>query len=225
MVEFLLIIDKIINYTKKDIDNGNTPSKIYKICSCIRESFCLSYAIRKNNRLWIYFHRENYLIELNGEKLRFLGSDERSQALLLIKAINMKNIIVLDKWKQSTPGIFVRKFENETQYFSYLCNNINKETTIIPFKKSLDPFFFEEKKNKIEIKLNNIIDPEKFEDKLYILSFNKKSDDILISFISYLYNFNNELLDNIIILKVDKIVGIADNILYINYLIDTQKKK
>jgi len=91
LANFLLIIEEIIDFTKKDIDKGYTPPLIYKICSCIREAFCLSYAIRKNNNLYLYFQKEKILIKFEGSRLRYLGPDERSQALLLKKAFE-KNI-------------------------------------------------------------------------------------------------------------------------------------
>ncbi|MFX1531798.1 MAG: hypothetical protein ACFFBC_11850, partial [Promethearchaeota archaeon] len=87
MVNFLLLFEKIIEYTKKQINKGLTPQKIYELCSCIRETFCLSYSIRKNNNLYLYFQEENLLLSFIGKKLRYLGPDERSQALLLLKAL------------------------------------------------------------------------------------------------------------------------------------------
>ena len=88
LANFLLIIEEIIDFTKKDIDIGYTPPLIYKICSCIREAFCLSYAIRKNNNLFLYFQKEKILIKFEGSRLRYLGPDERSQAILLKKVLD-----------------------------------------------------------------------------------------------------------------------------------------
>ena len=122
LVNFLLILEKIIDYDKKVIDKGLTPQKVYKLCSCIRETFCLSYSIRKDNSLYIYFQKEHALIKFEGNKLRYLGPDERSQALLLEKAlnkireeINIKNGI----WIRSTPGIFVRRFSDISSFIDF----------------------------------------------------------------------------------------------------------
>ena len=82
LANFLLIIEELINYTKEDIDKGHTPLYIYALCSCIRETFCLSYAIRKNNTLYLYFQEEKILIKFEGSNLRYLGPDDRSQSLL-----------------------------------------------------------------------------------------------------------------------------------------------
>ena len=113
MVNFLLLIEKTINYKKKDIDKGSTPLKIYELCSCIRETFCLSYSIRKNNNLFLYFQDKYLLVKFLGNKLRYLGPDERSQALLLEKALSVANEFYsrLDEQdRRSTPGIYVSKF-------------------------------------------------------------------------------------------------------------------
>ena len=115
MVNFLLLFEKIINYSKKDIDKGKTPLNVYKICSCIRETFCLSYAIRKDNVLYLYFQKEHVLIKFEGQTLRFLGPDERSQAILIKKALNKiyeKFDNENNKWVKSTPGIFGKRFSN-----------------------------------------------------------------------------------------------------------------
>ncbi|MHA1764008.1 MAG: hypothetical protein ACTSYC_09685, partial [Promethearchaeota archaeon] len=87
MVNFLLIIKRIAPFTKKDIDKGNTPLEIYDLCTCIKETFCLSYAIRKLNDLYLYFIEESLFLKFHGGELKYLGSDERSQAILLLKAI------------------------------------------------------------------------------------------------------------------------------------------
>ncbi|MBD3341368.1 MAG: hypothetical protein GF353_19840 [Candidatus Lokiarchaeota archaeon] len=115
LVNFLLIYDKTIVYEKNDIDKGKTPPLIYEICSCLREAFCLSYAIRKNNNIYLYFKDTSGLIKFQGNKLKYLGPDERSQALLLLKAQNKIKVAKLQEsngWIKSTPGIYVKKCKN-----------------------------------------------------------------------------------------------------------------
>ena len=115
LVNFILLIKELTFFTKKDVDRGRTPLDVYILCSSIRETFCLSYSIRKNNNLFLFFQKRCILVKLNGDKLRYLGPDERSQALLLEKALvkgnEEKNILNKD-WKKSTPGIYVRKVLN-----------------------------------------------------------------------------------------------------------------
>ena len=88
MVNFLIYISKITPFSKKDVDEGNTPPDIYKLCVSIREAFCISYYIRKENNLYFYIEEKHILIKFIGNELRYLGSDERSQALLLSKVLN-----------------------------------------------------------------------------------------------------------------------------------------
>ncbi|GAI62474.1 unnamed protein product [marine sediment metagenome] len=124
LVNFLILIEKFPKFSKSDVDVGKTPIYVYNLCSIIRESFCLSYSIRKNNNLYLYFKALQLLIKYEGKKLRFLGSDERSQAILLNKAL--EKIIGNDKlqtqeWEKSTPGIFVKRLSNS----GFILENIN----------------------------------------------------------------------------------------------------
>ncbi|MFX1311284.1 MAG: hypothetical protein ACFFHD_01555 [Promethearchaeota archaeon] len=130
MVNFLLLIKEINYYNKNGIDKGNIPIIIYKLCSCIRETFCLSYSIRKSNNLYLYFVKEYVLIRFKGKNLRFLGPDERSQALLLYKALNKaKHILSPDyeRWYESTPGIYIKIYsDNNTFINSFFSNRKGK---------------------------------------------------------------------------------------------------
>jgi hypothetical protein len=127
-------LEKIINYSKNDIDKGKTPLKIYRICSCIRETFCLSYAIRKENILYLYFQNECILIKFEGKKLRFLGPDERSQALLLKKCLDntCKNFNRMDiRWIESTPGIYSKKFSKNSEFIEFFTTISYGKTNLI----------------------------------------------------------------------------------------------
>ncbi|MCK4383881.1 MAG: hypothetical protein KAW66_11340, partial [Candidatus Lokiarchaeota archaeon] len=112
MVNFLLFIENISDYSKKVIDNGQTPLDVYNVCSIIRESFCCSYSIRKDNNLYIYIDSTHILMKFTGKFLRYLSSDERSQALLLKRALDKLNgveTIKSQRMLKSTPGIFVKR--------------------------------------------------------------------------------------------------------------------
>jgi tRNA pseudouridine-54 N-methylase len=131
LVNFLLLIEDIPYYSKKDIDCGFTPLEIYRLCSSIKEAFCLSYSIRKQNNLFLFFYKTLSLIKFQGDKLRFLGSDERSQALLLNKAIiKLNEIKITHKWIKSTPGIIVKKL-GDLQNGLQILKEINQNKIII----------------------------------------------------------------------------------------------
>lgn len=132
MVNFVLLIHNFTNYSKKDIDKGNTPLDIYDLCSSIRETFCLSYSIRKDNNLYFYLQNSYDLIKFEGKTLRFLGPDERSQALLLNKALlRINQLTYFENWVKSTPGIFVRKFKDEIRVIKYFITLFEEKAIII----------------------------------------------------------------------------------------------
>ena len=115
LVNFLILIEKISKFSKNTIDKGKTPLDIYKLCSIIREAYCCSYTIRKNNNLYFYVDSSKILIKFEGTSLRYLGSDERSQALLLKRALDRINGLEKNNWqkmKRSNPVIFINRLKN-----------------------------------------------------------------------------------------------------------------
>jgi hypothetical protein len=209
LANFLLIIEEIIDFTKKDIDIGYTPPLIYKICSCIREAFCLSYAIRKNNNLYLYFQKEKIFIKFEGSRLRYLGPDERSQALLLKKALdkNTSNINSIgNKWIKSTPGIYSKSFLDDFSFVEDLDSSVQDPIIFIYDEvESID-------KNNIP-EIMNINSLENLRDIFYIIPtypFSEKNNIIKLML----------SLTNIKLVTLSKIRSIQDKILYINYLID-----
>jgi hypothetical protein len=140
-----LYIENVSDYSKKDIDNGHTPLDIYQMCSIIRESFCCSYSIRKNNILYLYVAPTQILIKIDGSSLRYLGSDERSQALLLKRALdNVNRLGKLDsqRWQKSTPGIFVKRLLNSESILENIIDlykeldNLMEYCYIFPFPQN-----------------------------------------------------------------------------------------
>jgi len=210
LADFLVIIDNITDYSKSDIDKGNTPPDVYKLCSCIRETFCLSYSIRNNNNLFIYVKDDYLLIKLEGKSLRYMGSDERSQAILLSKALNkLKNSRGLKStsWLNSTPGIFIRRLNDHGSLgiemdFERYCvlafvGNLNE--------KSLDLV-------RSDLDFSNYSN-----DFLYIMIVR----DDLIEFIwRGLQNLNNQ---KVKLINLSHIKSIENKILYINFQIDQRE--
>ncbi len=210
MVNFLILIEKFPKFSKSDIDVGKTPIYVYNLCSIIRESFCLSYSIRKNNNLYLYFESLQLLIKYEGKKLRFLGSDERSQAILLNKAlekINGDEKVKTQEWENSTPGIFVKRLPNSGSILENL-NNIlhNKIVFIAEFEnKDLYPNV---------INLNDLDDMSEF---CYILPYSRNSQSSLRFLQVIKENYNLKYIN------LSNIKGIENKILYINFRIDQSK--
>jgi hypothetical protein len=213
LVNFLLLYKKIIHYTKKQIDKGLTHQKVYDLCSCIRETFCLSYSIRKNNNLHVYFQEENLLISFIGNELRYLGPDERSQALLLLKALNkVRGIDAIKEIKmmESTPGIYVRKFPKDSSFYHY-------------FKSIIEGIVY--------LIINDI---EFIKEELAVQTLNEESEIAEESnfFIIPTFTASKEKFDlnnmfremkNINFLSLSKIKPIENKILYINFRKDHQR--
>ncbi|MHA1915104.1 MAG: hypothetical protein ACW986_00210 [Promethearchaeota archaeon] len=210
MVNFLLLIEKLIEYDKKTIDEGLTPLKIYQFCSCIRETFCLSYAIRKNNNLFFYFQKEHLLVSFSGNKLRYLGPDERSQAILLLKAINNgKQIPVEDNnfQRESTPGISVTRFSNYSSFFHHIDSLIE------------GIYVFDVDSSEGLLKEPEILDPVSIrDDTLFIIStynLDKK--------INGLFDLFTKKKKNVKFISLTDIKPIENKILYINFRKDHQE--
>ncbi|MFX0081356.1 MAG: hypothetical protein ACFE94_06365 [Candidatus Hodarchaeota archaeon] len=204
MVNFLLLFEKIIYYTKKDIDKGLTPQKVYELCSCIRETFCLSYSFRKNNNLHVYFQDAHFLISFLGNKLRYLGPDERSQALLLLKALSLmrgRDDSKETNTMKSTPGIYVRRFLGDSSFIHYFKSIIEGNVHLIV--DDIEPI----KEDLVVIK----------ESDFYVIptftSSTEKSD--LIHMFRQMKNIN--------FLSLSKIKPIENKILYINFQKDHQE--
>ena len=123
MPELLLFLEKITDFDRKDIDKGDTPPEIYQICSSIRTAFCTSFGIKKENNFYIYFQQERVLVKFSGERLKYLGPDERNQAILLKKAFDKLiagNGLNNNDWIDSTPGIQIRKLTESSSLPSFL---------------------------------------------------------------------------------------------------------
>ena len=211
MVNILVLLDTISNYSKSTIDKGKTPLDVYNLCSIIREAFCYSYSIRKNNVLFFYVDSSRILIKFDGEKLRYLGSDERSQALLLKKALDKSLEVetnISHKMQKSTPGIFVKKLQNEESILENIKDiNSNKIAVINEFKKN----------NKSKT-IFSIEDLENLGEYCYIYPYPHNSWNAIV-----LTRYNDEKY-NLIHVNLSSIKGIENKILYINFLIDQNEK-
>ncbi len=210
LVNILILIEKISKFTKSDIDKGKTPLDIYNLCSIIRESFCCSYSIRKDNNLYIYINSIHILIKFEGNSLRYLGSDERSQALLLNKAldkINRAEKINFQGMQKSTPGIFVKRLLKGESILENINNlNDNKIMVISEFEK--------ENIHTIIINLEDLNDLREY---CYVFPIPHNSQSIFdfLGIIDEKYK--------LIYTNLSAIKGIENKILYVNFLIDQKE--
>jgi len=206
-LDFLIFIKRVSKYAKSDIDKGKTPFDVYTLCAIIRESFCISYTIRKKNNLYLYNETDNLLIKIEGKSVRYLGSDERSQALLLLRAfmkIEPNENYNVREWIRSTPGIFVKKLPSFELILENIKGNFNDKKIFIT--DTPKEFF------KQNVKYGENIDENSSH--CYLFSFSQES----ISFLKFLQKVNEECsLKNI---DLSKIRGIENKILYINFLYD-----
>ncbi len=204
LVLFLILNNGYTIYNKKDIDIGNTPLDVYKLCSGIREFFCLSYAIRKKNKLYLYFHSDLTLIKLDGSKLRFLGSDERSQALLLLKALEKANTLINEKWERSTPGIYVMKLLNPLNIDHFIEKMSFERIFLINHSKNTD--------------LQNDFNNKDFTSQDLFIVINDLEDELVRELFE---NLDSSI--KIIQINFSEIKSLENKILYINYLLDQLK--
>ena len=210
MVNFLILIEIFPKFSKSNIDVGKTPIYVYNLCSIIRESFCLSYSIRKNNNLYLYFDSHQLLIKYEGKNLRFLGSDERSQALLLKKAlekINGDEKVKTQEWEKSTPGIFIKRLLNSGSILENIKNILlNKIVFIAEFEnKNLYPDVI------------NLDDLDDMSEYCYIFPYSQNSQSSLRFFQVIKENYNLKYIN------LSNIKGIENKILIINFRIDQIK--
>ena len=221
LADFLIYYETIPDYNKGEIDKGVTPPEIYRICSCIRETFCLSYGIRKFNNLFLYIQDKNVLIKFSGKKLRYLGPDERSQALLLNKAIenahrnsNLKN----DNWSESTPGIQVNNLNNTNSFHLFL-KSLNHQHLIFvcdpitTFDINFLYHMFDFPKIKKFEQLNHL------EKSFFLFPSNNQ---ILIEFLKSMVQIFPSMLELVTLVPLNKIKGMEEKILYVNFQIDQQ---
>ena len=210
LVNFLLLIKNIVNYNKKTIDEGKSPPELYQICACIRETFCLSYAIRKNNNLYIYFQNKRLLINFQGNKLKYLGPDERSQALLLLRAIENVNPLEGGFWTKSTPGIYIRVFSSHDNFINFLKSKELNNLILVSFNHNPE---ISESFNQLK-KFDSF---ENLEDSFFIIpSYNITMEDL-----DFVKIFND--LKDIKFLTLSRINRLEDIFLYINFQMDLSK--
>jgi tRNA pseudouridine-54 N-methylase len=209
LADFLLIFEDIPCYTKNDIDIGSTPPEIYRLCSCIREAFCFSYSIRKENNLYILLQKNLTLIKFQGNELRFLGSDERSQAILFNKAISKTfETNNSNRWIKSTAGIFIKKIKNQGELLNFI-ESISFNKIIILNKHIKEQTF---------LTIEELKDLRDLKQYLFILPNFHRGSKVTNNLSSI------KKLNNLKFVMLSKVNNIENKILYINFIIDQQNR-
>ena len=106
-VSIYLLLDSCFEIKKNYFRDG-FPPEIYEIIMCIQGAYFLSHQIRKNTRVYLVFQADDVVIQYVGRKLRYLGPDERSIGMLLMKALDKRNELQGSRKIQSTPGIWIQ---------------------------------------------------------------------------------------------------------------------
>jgi tRNA pseudouridine-54 N-methylase len=212
VVNFLLLVNCLEKYTKQDINKGKTPKSVYTICCAIRETFCLSYNIRKENTLFVYFEDNRILLKLLGRKLRYLGPDERSQAILINKALQLIHKKTNKKdsgWIPSTPGFYIRKFPSHENFHGYF-ETIASESPFLVLQKSHKGIFDE------SLETKDLKTLKEYDSPFFIIIYGDPKAHFF--FLQDLY----KALPCLNFIRLPNIPFCFEKILFLNYVIDNK---
>jgi len=102
------------------------PEKIYETIMSIQAAYFLSHEIRKKTDLFLFFLKNNTVIHFIGHRLRYLGPDERSIGMLLMKALEKLALLRRKGRIESTPGIWIERLN----LFDFL-TSLQESTSLI----------------------------------------------------------------------------------------------
>jgi len=105
MRRIFLFSAESLSVTKSEIDRGSVSNLVSDVCRCVQATFFLSHVLRKDAQLLIFDGADKGIM-MNGERLKYLGPDERSTAILIMKALETRKEHNRS-FCESTPGIFV----------------------------------------------------------------------------------------------------------------------
>jgi tRNA pseudouridine-54 N-methylase len=103
---FILTVGKLPRIDRQEIDRGTMNREATAVINCVRSSLFTSYGVRKDASVVLYaLDPGDILIRIEGDKLRYMGPDERSISMLL--SIPSKNLLseTINKTKVTSPGI------------------------------------------------------------------------------------------------------------------------
>ncbi len=111
MRHFYILLNRIPELTKRDVDQGEIIDEVSELCSCIRNALFLSHDVRRDVEVHLVLIDEMRKITISGRDLRYLSPDERSICMLLIKLHERKHIN--RPWR----GVYVRGFSDKQEVF------------------------------------------------------------------------------------------------------------
>jgi hypothetical protein len=139
--------------------------------------------------------------------LRFLGSDERSQALLLKRAldkINGDKKVKTQEWEKSTPGIFVKRLPNSNSILENIDNILRNKIVYIAEFENKDLYS----------DVTSLNDSDDMSEYCYILPYPQNSQSSLRFLQVIKENYSLKYIN------LSNIKGIENKILIINFRID-----
>jgi tRNA pseudouridine-54 N-methylase len=96
--------------SRQEIDKGTLNREALTVVNCVRSSLFTSYGLRRDSNLILYpVDQGEKLIRIDGEKLRYMGPNERSISILLsisAKKLSSRNVT---EDQVSSPGITITK--------------------------------------------------------------------------------------------------------------------
>lgn len=218
MRRYFLFVIPDLTYEKKDLNVPNSDERIIigRISRMITNTIFLSHSLRKNITIRLFIRNPiPYVIQIESEKIRYLGPDLRSFASLMLKArkfllkrIEMSSLT--KKWYEPNPGLFLKPTNNP---FEDLFSSETSSVDILSFT------FLSKKENETNF-CSTIIDLERIIlnqlNKNNVIIYNFDFSDFLskdIQFIAYEneYEWINVHLDSK--LMYPKLVSIINLIL------------
>jgi len=104
------VVRKLPKIDRQEIDKGTMKREAITVINCVRSSLFTSYGLRKDVSVIVYpLDPGDTLIRIEGDKLRYMGPDERSISVLL--SIPAKKLLheTVKKSEVTSPGITLVK--------------------------------------------------------------------------------------------------------------------
>jgi tRNA pseudouridine-54 N-methylase len=107
---FILTAEWFSRIDRQEIDKGTLKRETIAIVNCVRSSLFTSYGLRKDVNVLLYpLDPGEALVKIEGDKLRYMGPDERSISMLLSVPVNKLLHETIKDSEVTSPGISVVK--------------------------------------------------------------------------------------------------------------------